>query len=210
MLPKTAERRKLVSKLAVRSSDAGVKTFVGTAVVYNKWSEKLYGYFQERIAPGAFAASLASARDVIATIDHDPCKILGRISSKTLRLLPGDDGIDVEVDNSNYSYAGDLEVAISRNDLTGMSFTFDVIAETWDRNAEIPSRTIVAAELYEVAFVYFPAYPDSSAGLRSIPLAICMDGEKRAIESARASCQVPLSIQRARVKILELMYPAGG
>ncbi len=51
------------------------------------------GSFRERIAPGAFAASLDSGRDILALVDHDPKSLLGRTRSGTLTLREDDDGL---------------------------------------------------------------------------------------------------------------------
>src|SRR3546814_13626307 len=44
------------------------------------------GGFTETIKRGAFAASLASDRDIIAMADHDPARVLGRTKSGSLTL----------------------------------------------------------------------------------------------------------------------------
>ena len=48
-----------------------------------------------------------------------------------------------------------------------MSFTFDVITDRWGTDNGIPCRDVVEAKLYEVAYVVFPAYPTTEAGLRA-------------------------------------------
>jgi len=143
------------------------RMFVGRAVQYGEWSELLYGTFRERILPGAFDESLKSGTDVYADVDHDASRVLGRLSAGTLRLLPDEQGIGVEVDAGEYSYAKDLAVGISRGDLRGMSFVFDVTDDKWESRDGVPHRTVTKADLYEVAFVFFPAYPASEAGMRS-------------------------------------------
>ncbi len=176
------------------------KLFVGRAVVYSQWSELLYGCFRERLAPGCFDECLSTQPDLVATVDHDPKKIIGRSSAKTLRIKPGDDGIDVEVDQSEYTYARDLAVALDRGDISGMSFIFDVTRDTWTRDGDTPLRTVVSADIYEVAFVHFPAYSGTDAGMRSAPLAMPVAGEQRAIAAAKEILRVPLSTLRAMLQ----------
>lgn len=173
----TIERRVMASPVEIRT--VGEKRFfTGRAVEYNQWSELLYGVFREQIAPGAFDESLSSQRDIYADIDHDPARILGRVSANTLQLTPDARGIGVTVPAGEYSYAKDLATAIGRGDLRGMSFIFDVQDDAWETRDGIPHRTVKRADLYEVAFVFFPAYPETSAGMR---LALPVGGEKRAL-----------------------------
>lgn len=196
------ERRSLT--ISCRASPES-KLFVGRAVQYNAWSELLYGTFRERLAPGCFDACLADSPDIIATIDHDADKILGRSSAKTLRLKPSETGIDVEVDQSEYSYARDLAVAIDRGDISGMSFIFDVTRDMWGREDDVPLRTVVIADIYEVAFVHFPAYAVTSAGMRATPVAWPIAGEQRAIAAAQEVLRCPLSTLIAHLRSREVL-----
>jgi HK97 family phage prohead protease len=151
-----------------RSEDRpSARYFTGRAVVYNSWSEPLAEgrQFKEQIAPGAFDESLKSPIDIYASIDHMPFWLLGRQSAGTLRLLPSRDGIDVEVDRPPYSYAQDLAAQIQRGDLRGMSFIFEVSRDQWTNGEGLLNRTVLEAELYEVSFVFQPAYPESDVGL---------------------------------------------
>ena len=160
---KTQERRFRIAE--VRAEE---KTFQGTAVVYNAWSELLFGMFKEQILPGAFDECLATNPDIIATIDHDSKRLLGRTSSGTVKLIPSDTGISVEVQRGNYTYANDLAIAISRGDIRGMSFIFDVIDDEWKTDEGVSSRLVSKANIYEVSFVCFPAYVDTDVSMRSI------------------------------------------
>ena len=57
----------------------------GKAASYNVLSPDLGG-FRERIAPGAFDRSIREAHDVKCLLNHDPSKVLGRTTSRTLQL----------------------------------------------------------------------------------------------------------------------------
>ena len=124
---------------------------------------------------------MRSGRDVYCSIDHDARKLLGRQTAGTLVLKPDERGIEVEVPLPEYSYAKDLAIAIQRRDLTGMSFIFDVIDDDWSMKDGKRHRAVRKADLYEVSFVFDPAYPETEAGLRSIPTAYPIAGEKRAL-----------------------------
>jgi HK97 family phage prohead protease len=200
LLPNTIELRRTPGAVEVRAADGKPSEFTGRAVVYDQWSELLYGVFRERIAPGAFDDSLASGRDIYASIDHDPERLLGRTSAGTLTISPGKDGIDVSVPVADYSYARDLAVAIGRGDLRGMSFIFDVVDDAWETRDGVPHRTVRKADIYEVSWVYFPAYPQTDAGARGVPVALPVAGEQRAVTKARAA---GLALRKARLRLVE-------
>jgi len=172
--------------LSRRDVAASATRFVGRAVEYNRWSELPYGKFHEQIAPGTFDESLRSDRDVFASVDHNPNMVLGRLSAGTLKLLPDERGIAVECSIGGYSYAADLATAISRGDLRGMSFIFDVLEDRWENRDGVPHRTVTKADLYEVAFVFFPAYPATTAGMRSEADAAYIDNVRRRMRIAEA------------------------
>lgn len=180
MRPATIERR--FNPIEIRADEGG-KTFIGRACEYNAVSEPIYGMFTEELAPGCFDESLKSGRDVYCSVDHDANRILGRVSAGTLTLKPDERGIGVECPVAGYSYAQDLLLAIQRRDIRGMSFIFDVTDDQWSKRDGKSHRTVKKADLYEVSFVVFPAYPQTDAGLRT---AFPVAGEQRAIERAKA------------------------
>lgn len=187
-----SERRWQVCE--VRSDE---KVLTGCAVRYGDWSDLLFETFKERILPGAFADSLKSGRDIFCTIDHDPKRVLGRQSARTLSLRDDKKEMEVEVPFPPYTYAQDLVVAIKRGDLRGMSFIFDVIDDQWETRDGTPHRTVKKADIYEVSFVFFPAYPTTEAGVR---MAFPVDDEERAIAAARA---LSLEPYRRRLELAE-------
>jgi HK97 family phage prohead protease len=199
MLPNTVECRRVNSATEIRTID-GERCFVGRAVEYDQWSELLHGHFRERLAPGAFDDSLAAERDVYASVDHDMAKLLGRMTAGTLELSPDNRGIGVRVPIGDYTYAKDVETAIRRGDMRGMSFIFDVLDDKWESRDGVPHRTVTKADLYEVAFVFFPAYEQTSAGLRAVHL----EGEKRARQRAYLTLHAGrIDLLRARLALAE-------
>ncbi len=164
----TIERRILSSQLEVRT-EGDVRTLVGHAAVFNRDSELLYGSFIERIAPGAFAKSLAKPDDVRALINHDPNLILGRNLSGTLTLREDETGLRVEIDPPKTSYAADLLESTRRGDISQMSFGFETIKDQWERgqNGAPDIRTLIEVKLFDVSPVTFPAYPDTDVAVRS-------------------------------------------
>lgn len=154
-------------KLEVRGAD-GATTFYGEPVVYDSWSELLFKTFHERMRPGCFDRSLATGRDVICTVNHDPQLILGRLSAGTLKLIPSQRSLACEVSAPDTTYARDLAASLKRGDVRGMSFTFDDEEVDWGEYQGRRSRDVVQAILHEVAFVSMPAYDATTAGVRAL------------------------------------------
>ena len=202
-LPLTMELRKALLNLQQR--DDGEKSyFTGDVAVYNTWSEVLYDCFREKLAPGCFDESLASERDIPATIDHDFNRILGRTRSKTLALISDQDRLRAEVQFSAYSYAQDLKEAIKRQDLQGMSFMFDVREDLWEFKEGVSCRTVIKADIYEVSFVFSPAYESTTVGMRGAPIALPIAGEERARKQALSTSYKALSYRRNRLRLAEV------
>lgn len=144
------------------------------------------GAFRERISPGAFRNALSG--DILAMLDHDPGKVLGRTRSGTLRLSEDSRGLAFSLDLPDTQAGRDVLALAERNDLGGMSFGFTIPkgGESWSGE----TRTLRAIDLKEISIVQaWPAYPDTEIALRSR----CHDGNtlrrRRAIilaEVARA------------------------
>ena len=67
------------------------------------------------------------------------------------------------------SYARDLSAVMQRGDLDQMSFGFIVAEDTWDRSGpDLPIRELREVALYDVSAVTMPAYPQTSAAVRSM------------------------------------------
>ena len=122
------------------------------------------GSFTETIAPGAFRAALAG--DVLAMLDHDPGKVLGRTRSGTLRLTEDSKGLAFSLDLPDTQAGRDVQALAERGDLGGMSFGFTVPkgGENWQGER----RTLHQIDLREVSIVQaWPAYPDTEIALRA-------------------------------------------
>lgn len=138
------------------------QTLTGYAVRWNSPSELIFGEFVENFAPNAFRDSLAAGNDIRALFEHDHTKLLGRTSADTLKLEEDGTGLRFQLTPPDTSLGRDLLVSVARGDITGMSFGFRALAETWNFDLTPNVRTVTAAELVEITITSIPAYPESS------------------------------------------------
>jgi hypothetical protein len=61
--------------------------------------------------------------------------------------------------------------AIAGGAIDGMSFRFSVVRESWDNTGETPVRTLREVRAPELGPVVFPAYADTSVGVRAAQMA---------------------------------------
>ncbi|MBB4235053.1 HK97 family phage prohead protease [Rhizobium esperanzae] len=184
------EKRSHLDAVEHRASD-DKRTLVGYAAVFERLAD-IGGYFQEKIAPGAFSDAIKG--DIRALVDHDMGRVIGRSKSGTLRLQEDGKGLRVEIDVPDTTDGNDLWVLVERGDISGMSFGFRVTKETWDETGQVPVRTIEKLNLIEVSAVAWPAYDDTTIGLRSLEAARAEGGareedERRKAENAAAAAR---------------------
>lgn len=165
-------RATVVDGEPVDDGDEGTpaRKFHGEAIVFNSptWiGSKRWGY-REIIAPEAVTETLKNA-DIRFLINHDPSQLLARNTSGTLRLNATATALEVEADLPDVSYAEDLAVLLDRDDINQMSFAFTPTEwETREDADGTETITITALDLFDVSVVTFPAYEDTSAGMRSL------------------------------------------
>lgn len=170
---KMIERRDYtIEGLAVDETEA--PHIRGYAAVFDAESQPLMEMggqtFVERVAPGAFAGSIEGG-DVRALWNHDPNYVLGRTTAETLRLDEDEHGLSVDILPPDTSWARDLMTSMRRGDVNQMSFGFQVVRDEWatekmdDQVRNV--RTLLEVRLYDVSPVTFPAYPQTSVGVRS-------------------------------------------
>ena len=144
----------------------GIGMAAGYAVLWNNRTD-IGGWWTEQFAGGCFTESLTK-RDVVALHSHDDARPVGRRSRGTLRLTEDQRGLAFENDLPDTSDGRDLKVQLERGDIEGMSFRFIARREEWDETSDPPVRTIHEADLIEITYTAFPAYPDTEAGMRSL------------------------------------------
>lgn len=175
----------------VRQEGENPPVLVGYAALFDSMSENLGG-FVERVASGAFAKSMGG--DVRALFNHDPNMILGRTTSKTLRLSEDQRGLRVEIEPPDTQVARDLVMSMKRGDIDQMSFGFRTKKDKWDDIDGKLVRTLIEVELFDVSPVTFPAYQQTDIAVRSLE-----SWKKR-----NAVSTVDLSMQRRRLELLEV------
>ena len=138
----------------------------GYAAVFNR-DTVIGGEFRERISPHAFDRTLRENPDVVALLDHDTGRVLGRTSAGTLKLRPDRIGLHFTIDVDDTTPEGQSALGtVGRGDIKGMSFGFRVRAEEWhDGGHRLPLRVITDCDLFEVTATAFPAYPETSVAV---------------------------------------------
>lgn len=159
------ELRSTVAPIERRASGDKM-TIAGYAAVFGEAAD-IDGYFREVIARGAFTKTLQTA-DVRAFFGHDHNRVLGRVSSGTLRLKEDEKGLAVEDDLPDTTDGRDCRVLVERGDITGWSFGFRAVRQEWDETTNPPTRTLLEVELFEVSPISIPAYEGTSLALRGL------------------------------------------
>lgn len=166
------ETRATATKLELRaaSADGELGTASGYAALFDVETDIGCGgrvYWREKIAAGAFAKSLRE-NDVVALHSHNTGRVVGRMKAGTLTLREDGKGLAFENPLPDTSDGRDLNVSIERGDIAGMSFGFCTTRQEWDETVDPPTRTVLEAELFEITYTAFPAYPDTTVGLRDL------------------------------------------
>lgn len=166
--------RMIMSNVEIRTFDAAIcevrsegdgMTFGGYAWRYNEPSLPLP--FTERIAPGAFRRTLKSKNDIRAYVNHDDTRLLGSTRAKTLRIEDRAEGGYVEIDLPDTTDGRDIRTLVARGDITGMSFGFSTVKDSWSNDGG--ERTLLEVRLHEVSVVTaIPAYPSTTASVRNL------------------------------------------
>jgi HK97 family phage prohead protease len=162
-----------------KGDDSG--PLVGYASVFDSWTvlHRSKGWeVREVIRPGAFRNALAEGQDVRALYNHHPDNLLARTASGTLRLREDSKGLHVEFDPSEDELGRRVRGLISRGDLSQMSFAFiprdggEKLVIRRDGDLEVWETEITDVDLYDVAPVTYPAYKDTSIGMRAFTPAV--------------------------------------
>ena len=160
----------------VRAEGDDGLTLRGHGAVFNKWTtiDSWEGRFTERIMPGAFTKTLKeSGSKVRLQFDHGQHPMIGSLPIGAIKELREDaKGLFVEARLSDNWLVQPVRDAIDNGSIDGMSFRFQVVAETWAKeNTDMPERSISEVRLIELGPVVWPAYAGTDVGVRSSELA---------------------------------------
>lgn len=168
-------------------SDDGL-TLEGYAAVFNEWTDivDFEGVFRERIAPGAFKRTLGQRMPVLQ-FDHGQHPLIGSIPLGRITSIVEDArGLRVRARLSDNWLVEPVRDAIRDGAITGMSFRFRVVDDSWARAKDnMAERTIREVELFEVGPVVFPAYDQTTVGVRSAQVMRSLQDPKIRAEIAR-------------------------
>ena len=173
----TAERVTMDCEVRALSTDSTSLRIGGYAAQFNKEATGLS--FREVIAPGAFTRTLDSGEPVFLLVNHDTDNLpLASTQSGTMSLRQDETGLYMEADlDPNNPRAQELASAVSRGDVSKMSFAFTV--EPGGDTREAGLRTLQDLNLFEVSVVTWPAYDATTVGMRT---ASAEDAEAEALE----------------------------
>lgn len=120
------------------------------------------GYFNERIARGAFSEVMDN--DVRFLLNHKGMP-MARTSNGTLEMEAREEGLWTRAKLNDTQQSRDVYAAVKRGDINSMSFAFTIAEDSHDTDSNL--RTVEKVkQIFEVSAVSFPAYPTTSLEAR--------------------------------------------
>lgn len=148
--------------------EEGPGRLVGYAAVFNSRSRDLGG-FREIIRPGAFDDALIES-DIRALFNHEPDNLLGREGNGTLSLQQDSRGLKYVIELDDTQIAQFVRQKVSRGDLKGSSFTFNVPedGDEFETRGGVLIREVRTIDrVGDVGPVTFEAYEATQVSARS-------------------------------------------
>ena len=184
-----APKDSLVRHVEFRAEPSGDGlTLEGYAAVFNEWTDidSWEGTFRERIAPGAFRRTLGQ-RTPILQFDHGTHPLIGSLPLGVFTSIKEDEhGLRVKARLSDNWLVQPIRDAIRDGAITGMSFRFRVVKDQWTKGRDkMAERTITEVALYEAGPVVFPAYEQTTVGVRSREVLTALNDPEIRVELAR-------------------------
>ncbi len=149
-------------------------TLEGYAAVFNRTAliKDFQGEFEEQIAPGAFADSLAR-RTPVLMFEHGRHPLIGSMPLGRITDAHEDSrGLFISARLSDNWLIQPVRDAVRDKAVTGMSFRFASPADDeqrWvKRNGKPDLRTLLRLDVPELGPVVFPAYEPTTATVRSL------------------------------------------
>lgn len=179
------ERTATFTVVRAEGDDDGL-TLEGYGAVFNQPTliNDWLGEFEEIIAPGAFAKTIRDkgSRGIRLQFDHGRHPLIGSIPLGVIEDLHEDArGLFVRARLTDNWLIQPIRDAIRDGAVQGMSFRFRVIREEIDADRDPELRTVKEVELFEVGPVVWPAYEQTTVGVRAQEIArSLMDPDQRA------------------------------
>jgi hypothetical protein len=172
----------------------------GYAIVYDEPTligDESYGFI-ESISRSAITD--AAIKDVPMKYNHmDSFLIIARTKNGSLTLTSDDVGLKVRAELLDTQSNQDIFKMVKSGLLDKMSFAFVVSEQEWNRDGDIPKRTIKKIErLYDVSIVDTPAYDKTSIYARSLE---AMDLELKTMDLAEKNMKAELIRKKLNLKI---------
>lgn len=157
-------------------ADGTTESYItGYGIVFNKQSNPLTLItpqgraikFIETISPEAVKG--LQMTNVVSMVDHK--LTLGKRSKGTMDITVDDYGVKYSVKVPNTTIGNDAKENIRNGNLEGSSFQFVIPrgGDVWDKSQEPFKRTINKfSNIMEMGPVTYPAYPDTTAAMRSL------------------------------------------
>lgn len=216
----------LLRAVEFRATDDGAgdgRTLEGYGAVFNSATSirSWEGEFLEEIAPGAFRKTLRS-RTPVLQFDHGRDQRTGSVPIGSIEELKEDDeGLFVRARLFDNDVVEPIRQAIEGKAISGMSFRFAVADERWTdvdgkkiKDDELQrllwepgergplKRTILRVDpLYELGPVVYPAYDNTSVGVRSLLAQLTPDEHRQMLrefaDELRAHGGIPELIEPA-------------
>jgi hypothetical protein len=179
--------------------DEGKMILEGYALVFNQEAligDETYGFIEE-ISPTALGET--KMKDVPMKYNHmDSFLIIARTKNKSLELTVDHIGLKVRAELLDTSHNQDIYKMVRSGLLDKMSFAFTVDEQIWNREGDIPKRTITKIErLYDVSVVDTPAYDATSIYARSLE---SMELELKTMELEEQKEKSDLIKKRIKIK----------
>lgn len=148
------------------AADSDSRSISGVAAVFNQPTDM--GWYVEQIDSKAFDD--ADVSDVVLCFNHDLNYVLAGTRNGTLKLDVEDRGLVVDnADIIDTTQGNDVLKLVREGLINKMSFSFTVGDDVWEEKDGVDYRTITKiGKVYDTSLVVFPAYPQTSAGLRSM------------------------------------------
>lgn len=156
-----------VLNLQLRQFDNDSNDVEGVAAVFDREAE--IGWFTEKIDRHAFDHTDMS--DVVLNFNHDNSLLLAGTRNGSLQLQVTDEGLLQKASIIDTTQGRDVMKLVRSGLISSMSFAFSIAkgGEIWETRSDGREyRTITDIDrIYDVSLVTFPAYPQTSAWMRS-------------------------------------------